>query len=97
MNEALKNIYNSNFFEKVTVEISENKLLINVKEYPIIQDIIFNGVKAKKHVELFKEQTKLKPKSSFNKFTLKEDLNRVSNVLRKSGYYFSEVDVCTAN
>ena len=93
LNEALKNIYNSNFFEKVTVEISENKLLINVKEYPIIQDIIFNGVKAKKHVELFKEQTKLKPKSSFNKFTLKEDLNRVSNVLRKSGYYFSKVDV----
>ena len=47
LNKALKNIYGSNFFEEVSIVISGNTLNINVKEYPIIQDIIFNGIKAK--------------------------------------------------
>tara|TARA_Y100001970_G_C14225655_1_gene855497 strand:- start:238 stop:2427 length:2190 start_codon:yes stop_codon:yes gene_type:complete len=93
LNKALKNIYSSNFFEEVSISISGETLNINVKEYPIIQDIIFNGVKAKKFIELIQAQTALKPKSSFNKFTLQSDLNAISNVLRKSGYYFSEVKV----
>ncbi len=93
LNNALKNIYDSNFFDEVSIEISDNTLNINVKEYPIIQDIIFNGVKAKKFIEVIQSQTTLKPKSSFNKFTLQSDLNAISNVLRKSGYYFSEVEV----
>ncbi len=93
LNNALKNIYDSNFFDEVSMEISDNTLNINVKEYPIIQDIIFNGVKAKKFIEVIQSQTTLKPKSSFNKFTLQSDLNAISNVLRKSGYYFSEVEV----
>ena len=93
LNKALKNIYGSNFFEEVSIVISDNTLNINVKEYPIIQDIIFNGIKAKKFIELIQAQTTLKPKSSFNKFTLQSDLNAISNVLRKSGYYFSEVEV----
>ena len=93
LNTALKNIYESNFFEEVSVNILNNKLLIKVKEYPIIQDIKFNGIKAKKHIELFKTVSTLQPKSSFNKFTLQDDVNKISNVLRKSGYYFSEVNV----
>ena len=93
LNTALKNIYESNFFKEVSVNILNNKLLIKVKEYPIIQDIKFNGIKAKKHIELFKTVSTLQPKSSFNKFTLQDDVNKISNVLRKSGYYFSEVNV----
>tara|TARA_B100000579_G_scaffold413489_1_gene406173 strand:+ start:522 stop:2765 length:2244 start_codon:yes stop_codon:yes gene_type:complete len=93
LNKALKNIYDSNFFEKVSIEILDKTLNIKVKEYPIIQDIVFNGVKAKKHIKLFEEQITLKPKSSFNKFTLQSDLNKISNILRKNGYYFSKVDV----
>jgi outer membrane protein insertion porin family len=93
LNKALKNIYGSNFFEEVSVNILNNKLFIKVKEYPIIQDIKFNGVKAKKHIELFKDVSTLKAKSSFNKFILQDDTKKILNVLRKSGYYFSEVNV----
>ena len=92
LNNALKNIYETNFFEQVNVNITNNTLNIIVKENPIIQDIQFNGVKAKKYVELLKEQIELKSKSSFNKFTLQKDLNKISNILRQSGYYFSKVD-----
>ena len=93
LNNALKNIYDSNFFKEVSINIINNKLVIKVEEYPIIQDIKFNGIKANKHIELFKSVSTLRPKSSFNKFALQDDINKISNVLRKSGYYFSKVNV----
>ena len=36
LNEAIKNLYESNFFEKVSVSIINNTLNIDVEEYPII-------------------------------------------------------------
>ena len=93
LNDAVKNLYNTNFFEDVSVNIKNNTLNINVKEFPIIQNIEINGLKAKKFVKLLKEQSLLKEKNPFNKFTLQKDLVKVSNILRKLGYYFSEVDV----
>ncbi len=93
LNKALKNIYDSNFFEEVSLDITNNILNIKVKELPIIQDVEFTGIKAKKYVELLREQISLKPKSAFNKFSLQADLNLISNILRKSGFYFSKVDV----
>ena len=93
LNNSLKKIYETNFFEEVSVNITGNTLNIIVKEYPIIQDIEFIGIKAKKYVELLEEQIELKVKSSFNKFSLQKDIEKISNILRQSGYYFSEVNV----
>ena len=92
LNNALKKIYESNFFEEVSINISNDILNISVKEYPIIQDVEFKGIKAKKYVDALKDQITLKPKSSFNEFTLEADLNLILNILRKSGFYFSTVD-----
>ena len=38
-NQALKNIYNTNFFELVNLDIINKTLNITVKEFPIIQSI----------------------------------------------------------
>ena len=83
LNKAIKNIYETNFFEDVSIKIENKILTINVKEYPIIQDIEFNGIKAEKYVKLLKENITLKQKSSFNKFTLQNDLNTITNILRQ--------------
>jgi len=72
LNNTLKKIYETNFFEKVSLNINNKILNINVKEFPIIQDITFNGIKAKKFVKKLNEDITLKPKSSFNKFILKK-------------------------
>jgi len=93
INNALKELYETNFFENVSVNIKNGILNINVKEYPVIQSIEFKGIKAKKYIKTLSDETILKVKSSFNKFTLQKDLNKISNILRKSGYYFSKVDV----
>ena len=93
LNKGLKNIYDSGFFEKVNLNIKNSILNINVKEYPIIQEIEFTGIKAKKYIKVLTETIELKSKSSFNKFTLNKDVNTITNILRKSGYYFAKVDV----
>ena len=93
LNQALKNIYDTNFFELVNLDITNQTLNITVKEFPIIQDIEFKGIKAKKYVDILNDKITLKSRSSFNEFFLKNDLNKITNILRQSGYYFSNVDV----
>ena len=95
LNDAVKILYDTNFFEDVSASIENEILNINVKEYPIILNIEYNGIKAKKFVKLLKEQSLLKEKNPFNKFILQKDLVTISNILRKLGYYFSKVDVQT--
>ena len=48
LDNILKNIYETNFFENVTVEINENVLIINLKEYPVINQLILIGEKSKR-------------------------------------------------
>ena len=93
LNDGLKKIYETNFFEDVTINIINNILTIKVKEYPIIQDVTFKGIKAKKFVDLLMDQLTLKSKNSFNRFILKKDQELVLNILKKSGYYFATVAV----
>jgi outer membrane protein insertion porin family len=93
LNQALKEIYNTNFFELVNLKISNNTLYINVKELPIIQDIEFKGIKAKKYITILTDQMSLKSRSSFNEFLLQKDLSKITNILRQSGYYFANIDI----
>ena len=47
---VLKNIYETNFFEDVSLDINSGILNINVKEFPVIQNIEFNGIKRQKTI-----------------------------------------------
>ena len=93
LNKSLKSLYDTNFFEDVKVEINNNLVKINVKEYPIIQEIIINGIKRKKTIEELKDQISLKDKNPFNKSLIKSDQNRILNIFKQSGFYFAKVDV----
>ena len=73
INQILKDLYNSNFFEDVSVNYNKNILSIVVKELPIIENITIEGIKAKKIKEAIKKELSLKSRSSFNKFILLED------------------------
>ena len=64
LNNVLKNLYKTNFFDDVTLEIKGQTLFINVKENPIVQSINFLGIKKKNIIEALQKQIKLKVKSS---------------------------------
>ena len=93
INQILKDLYNSNFFEDVSVNYNKNILSIVVKELPIIENITIEGIKAKKIKEAIKKELSLKSRSSFNKFILLEDKKKITNLLKNIGYYFTNVEV----
>ena len=92
-NIILKNLYESNFFSNVSINFNNNQLLITVKEYPIIQNIFYEGIKANKIKEKVFADLSLKPRSSYNEIFLKEDKKIIENSLKKLGYYFSQVEI----
>ena len=72
-NKVLKNLYLTNFFEDVSLNLENGILTIKVKEYPIVQSIVFNGIKAKKFKEELYDKISLKEKNPYNKLLLKSD------------------------
>ena len=97
LNEILKNLYESNFFENVIVEYNQNTLFINVEELPIVQNIVLDGIKANKFKDEIKKNFKLKSRSSFNEYFIKEDKKIIETILKKNGYYFSTIDTYVEN
>ncbi len=92
INEVLKNLYQTDFFEDITIETKEKLLVITVKENPIIEDISISGIKKKEFQEKLLEKITLKNRSSFTNYKLQNDINLINNILKQGGYYFSEVE-----
>ena len=93
INRILKSLYESNFFENVSVSFRDDTLVIDVIENPLIEKINFNGVKAKKIEKKIRENLSLKARSSFNEILLKKDKAKIESNLRELGYYFSKIDI----
>ncbi len=92
LNQVLKQLYGSNFFELVSAKIENNILRINVKEYPIIQNVIYEGIKSSEMLEKIKKKVNLKSRSSFNEILLIKDKENIASKLKNLGYYFAEID-----
>ena len=93
LNEILKKLYNTNFFDLVSVKIENKILLIKVKENPIIQNINYEGIKSSQILEDLKKNVSLKSRSSFNQILLEKDKKNIKEFLKLTGYYFSEIEI----
>ena len=91
INNILKELYKTNFFNSVKIELKNSKLSIFVEENPIIQNIQILGVKKVKIQEAILENVSLKPKTAYVKNTLSKDLDLIKNLLKSNGYYFVDV------
>ena len=47
-NQIIKKLYKTNYFKTIEVSLNSNILKILVKENPIIEEVIFKGIKADK-------------------------------------------------
>ena len=97
LNKALKNLYESNFFSDVKLNINKNILNITVQELPIVQKIEIKGIKSSKQMEDFKDIMSLKEKNPFNANNIANDVNTLLNILKRSGFYFAEISTFTEN
>ncbi len=93
LNEVLKNLYNTNFFNDVSVKFDKNILTIKVKENPIIENINYVGIKSNRILDILKEDAIIKSRYSFNEIILKQEKNRLNNILKELGYFRSEIQI----
>ena len=91
INELTKSLYETNFFRNVSIKFENQKLFIDVQENPIIQKIIYNGIKSDSLRQLITSGLNLNDRSSFIEFYAEEDILIMKSNLRKRGYYFSNV------
>ena len=92
INDLIKKLYETNFFSYIEVNLNNGILNISLKENPIIQNLTFKGIKAKKFREPILERIELKEKSSFVENYLTLDIQNIKNVFRNQGYYFVKVE-----
>ena len=92
INKILKNLYNTEFFENVSLELKNNKLIISLKEYPVINQLIFTGVKSSKIEKQLKEVISLKEKGSFIETNLNKDINIIKKLYSSIGNNFAKIE-----
>lgn len=92
INEILKKLYSTNFFENIDIKLLNGILTINVSEYSVINNITFDGEESKRIKELITSKLNLKPNQSFIPNLLNEDINLIRNLYSSIGYNFTEVE-----
>ena len=97
INNLIKNLYETNFFENIQIKFSKNILIITTKENPIISNIKIKGIKAKRIKEDINKVLTLREKSSFNEVVIFKEKEKVSNLLKNQGYISSEINILKEN
>ena len=92
LNTLLKNLYETDFFEDVNVNINKNTLKISLREYPIINQLIITGEDSKRYKDQIKKIIKLKEKRSFVRSYLAKDIEKIKNLYSSIGYNSSKVE-----
>ena len=93
LNKILKDLYETNFFKNVSLKFDNQILFIKVLENPIIENIIYNGIKSNRILDIIKKETNIKPRSSYNENIIKKEKIKIENILKKLGYYNSNLDI----
>ena len=95
LNEALKELYYTDYFKDIKISLDQGILTINVIENPIIQRIVIKGVKEEKLRKIINEITSKIDKYPLIENKINEQINLLKNILKSYGYYFVELDVFT--
>ena len=93
LNDIIINLYETDFFKNVSVNLNENILTINVIENDLVQSVEINGVKNKKLKQALLDQLVITEKKSYIEERTSQDVLKLSNFLKLSGYYFSNIDL----
>jgi len=97
INQILKDLYETNFFENVKVQFENNTLTIEVNEYPIILNINYNGIKSKTLLKEINFEKLIREKSPYNNITLEDEKNRLDNKIKEIGYFNSKIGITIEN
>ena len=92
LNKFTKDIYNTGMFDKVSVKVDNYILLINVVEYPIINEISFTGNDLLDN-ETLSNLISINSRDIFNKNNLSDAIKTITVEYQKIGRYLAQVNV----
>ena len=92
INTVLKNLYQTNFFENVNIELSNGILKVNLVEYPIINNLIVLGEPSNKYKESIIKIIESKEKDSFIENRLNNDIEKIKRLYAENGFNFVTID-----
>ena len=93
LNIILKDLYDTSFFEDISVSFENNILKIQVKENPIIDKITYKGIKSNRIIKILKENALIKSRSSYDETIIKKEKLRIKNTLKNNGYYDTKINI----
>jgi outer membrane protein insertion porin family len=91
LNEIFKNLYQSDFFNKIEFNLKSSILEITIDENPIIEDLEIVGIKSSNLTKFILEKLSLQSRRSYIESALLSDLNLIKSIIKSNGYYFSEI------
>ena len=92
LNKILNNLFSTNFFEDVRVEISKNVLIINLTEFAVVRNLTIVGEERPKYVKEIKKQILLKEKNSFIETDLSKSIDIIKSLYASLGFNFTEIN-----
>ena len=92
VDEILKNLYRTDFFDDVKVSISNEILSITVKEYAIINSIDLLGEDSKTITKKILEELELQVKQSFIESKVASDKQKLKRIYAGIGFNFVTVE-----
>ena len=91
LNNIVKKLYESEFFEDISLNLINNILTINLIENPIIENIELTGIRSEQTTTKILDAISLKNRKSFIEESLQKDLTLIRNILKTNGFYFVKV------
>jgi outer membrane protein insertion porin family len=88
---ALKALYATGLFQDVRITPGPGRLLVSVVENPVINRVAFEGNKKAKDEQLASE-VQSKPRGTFSRATVQNDVQRIIEVYQRNGRYDVRVE-----
>ena len=84
LNDVLNNLYETDFFKDLRVNFKDQVLSIKVEENPIIEEILYKGIKSNRILDIVKKETLIKSRSSYNETIIKRDNDKdnIENIMK---------------
>ena len=92
INILTKNLYQSDFFDEISIKVDDNTLYIEVIETPIINEVYFFGNDFFNDDQL-KDIVKIKKRDTFSKSKLNQAIENIKLQYSKTGRAFAKVEV----
>ena len=92
LNNALKNLYYTDYFKKVELLNENETVFIIIEENPIVQSVDIEGIKENNIYDIVKEVTNKIEKYPFVENKINEQIVLLKNILKSYGYYFVKLN-----